>query len=936
MRITRSLYHSFIKRHIGKNNLREMLKTVNSKNIDTLINESINMQSKFKLKNMFDKKEEIALNDLQNIMNKNIKNKTYIGMGYTNSILPSVIKRNILENPKWYTPYTPYQAEISQGRLETQYNYQEIIKSLTGLPISNSSLLDEGSSASEVLNMSYLYHKKKKNIFYCSKDIHPQILNILQTKARVLNINLIIDDFSNIKLCDNTIGILFQYPNTFGNIIVENEIIAEAKDKNIIVSCSADLLSLTKIKSPYELGCDIAFGTAQQLGIPMWYGGPHPSYLSCDNKLLRLLPGRIVGKSLDVTNEEVYRLGLQTREQHIKKEKATSNICTAQALLANVAAFYTIYHGKEGIENISDNIILKTKLISSGLNELGINNLNDNMFNTIRINYDDQIFQILNDNDILLRNINNEYLTITIDEATDIYDCLKLLNIIKKSKNPLLKNYNMFDIERLIEIHPNMESKFLRNSDFLNDEVFNKYTTETDFMRYIYDLSKKDYTLCEGMIPLGSCTMKLNSSFELEPLTWNNLTDIHPYVPNKYAQGYLEMINNLGTHLKNITGFDNVSFQTNSGAMGEYTGLLCIKKYHEELNNDRNICLIPESAHGTNFASAMLANLKIVKFHDNLDDNEFENLVKKYKDNLACLMITYPNTNGVFQKNIKFICDTIHKYDGLVYMDGANMNALVGLTSPSEVGADICHLNLHKTFCIPHGGGGPGMGPILCNNKLKNYLPDIFYDKNDKSVGQITAANNSSASILTIPYLYIEAMGYNGLKKATEIAILNSNYLKEKLKDHYTIVDVNENNRVAHEFIIDLSEFKKYNINEQDIAKRLIDYSFHPGTMSWPRKGVIMFEPTESESQIELDRLVDSLISIRNEIQEVIDGKYDYNNNVLKNSPHPIKFIKEWKFPYDMKKAYYPIENLEKNKFYPSIGRVNDIVGDKNLLKTKN
>jgi len=935
MRLTKLIFYSFKNKHIGNYELNNMLKIVNSENLNSLVNESINLKNnKFKLKHLFGKDENNTLKELKTIMDKNIKNKSYIGMGYSNSILPSSIKRIVLENPKWYTPYTPYQAEISQGRLETQYNYQNLIKSLTGLSVANSSLLDEGSSAAEVLNMSFNYHKQNKKTFYCCKYTNPQILNILKTKANVLNINLKVEDLNHINLCDDTFGIMFQYPNTYGNIIVNNELINNAKNKDILVTCSADLLSLIKIKSPKDLGCDISFGTAQQFGIPMWYGGPHPSYLSCEKKLLRLLPGRIIGKSFDTCNDEVYRLGLQTREQHIKKDKATSNICTAQALLANVATFYSIYHGKKGLINISNEINNKTIVISNGLKELGIENFNENMFNTIRIKFNYDIYNKLNENNILLRNIDDKYLIMTIDEATSYKECLLFLNILKELINNSKKIFSIFDIERLLENHNPIDKNLIRTSCFLDENIFNDYTTETEFMRYVSNLSSKDYTLCEGMMPLGSCTMKLNSSFQLEPLSWNNLMDIHPYVPDKYAEGYLILIEKLGEHLKNITGFNNVSFQTNSGAMGEYTGLLCIKKYHQEINEKRNICLIPESAHGTNFASANLANLKIVKFNDNLSNQEFENFVKKYKDNLACLMITYPNTNGVFQKNIKFICDTIHKYDGLVYMDGANMNAVVGLTSPNDVGADICHLNLHKTFCIPHGGGGPGMGPILCNDKLKKYLPDIFYDKCNDSIGQVTSAKYSSASILTIPYLYIEAMGYGGLLKATKIAILNSNYLKDKLKNYYKIIDINENNRVGHEFIIDVSEFQKYNISEQDIAKRLIDYSFHPGTMSWPRKGVIMFEPTESESKKELDRLVNSLVSIRNEIQEVIDENYDKENNVLKNAPHPIKMIKNWNYPYNMEKAFYPINDLEDFKFFPSIGRVNDVIGDRNLLKS--
>jgi len=942
MYTTKILFNSFNNRHIGNINKKQMLKIVNSNNINNLVKESINNNNNFRLVNKIALNEDYALKNLKDIINKNKVLKTYIGSGYTNSILPNVIKRNVLENPKWYTAYTPYQAEISQGRLETQYNYQELIKSLTGLPISNASLLDEGSSATEVLNMSYNYYKQNKKIFYCSNDMHPQIINILKHRANILDIELIISDLNNIKLCDNTFGIMFQYPNTYGDININFDLINKARDKDILISCSADLLSLTKIKSPQEIGANISFGTAQQFGIPLWYGGPHPSYLSCDKKLLRMLPGRIISKSIDINNDEVYRLGLQTREQHIKKEKATSNICTAQSLLANVATFYSIYNGKNGIENIANEINNKAILLSNGLRDIGLKNINNNYFNTILFECDKGYIlnNYLKNNNILVRNFDDKKLGITIDETTTYNDCIELLNhidiIVSFNYEIYKKKFTIEDIERLSKFNINsIDDKYKRTTSFLDDKIFNKYTTETDFIRYIYNLTKKDYTLCEGMIPLGSCTMKLNSSTQLDPLSWDKIKNVHPYSPKEFTLGYQELIKETGDYLKDITGFPNVSFQTNSGAMGEYSGLLCIKKYHEKNKQDRNICLIPESAHGTNFASCNLANLKLIKFNDNLSNEDFEDLVKKYKDNLACLMITYPGTNGVFQKNINFICDTIHKYGGLVYMDGANMNAMVGLSSPSTIGADICHLNLHKTFCIPHGGGGPGMGPILCNDKLKDFLPDVFYDKKENSIGQITSAKHSSAALLVIPYMYIKTMGSEGLKQASEIAILNSNYLKDKLKDYYEITDVNEYGRVAHEFIIDIKQFKKYNISEQDIAKRLIDYSFHPGTMSWPRKSVIMFEPTESESQEELDRLVESLIKIREEIQEIIDGKYDKNNNVLKNSPHCLKMIKTWDFPYSFEKAFYPIKNLEDNKFFPSIGRVNDIEGDKRLLNIK-
>jgi glycine dehydrogenase len=851
-----------------------------------------------------------ALKMLKNIMKKNKIVTSLIGKGYNNTIMPVPIRRHILENPKWYTPYTPYQAEISQGRLETLYYFQKMIQEITNLPISNASMLDQGSTSAEVISMSKAFHKNKRTNYYASETLHPYILDILETKCDVQGIDLKIGNLDNVSIDDNTIGVMFQYPDTNGDIKIPKDLIQDCNQNKSVVSCSTDLLALTKYVSPGELGVDITYGTAQRFGVPMYYGGPHAAFLACKSEFLRLMPGRIVGKSIDQTNNECFRLALQSREQHIRKEKSISNICTSQALLANISVLYGIYHGNDGLLKIGNQIYDLTKKLKNILDFLNIQVVNDAYFDTLTIynNYSYKIYQDLKRVGYLTHYDQNKpnYLTFSLDQTITEDD---IDNIYKILKNYITEK-NDLDNKKV-------ENKFLyRKTPYLQDDIFFKKWNETDFTRYVYNLSQKDYTLCEGMIPLGSCTMKLNAAFQLEPMSWEEVGNVHPFLPDEYIKGYKELIEKTGNDLKNITGFNHVSFQSNSGATGEYTALLCIRKYHDY---KRTICLIPKSAHGTNFASASMAGMKIVSFDDKIFDNikEFEKLVSKYKDDLAAMMITYPNTNGEFQKNINQINDIIHKYGGLVYLDGANMNALAGNILLSDIGADVCHLNLHKTFCIPHGGGGPGMGPILCNNKLGKYLPtNIYQHKSDDSIGTITASQWSSASLLTIPFLYFRNQGLEGIKNNTNQAIENANYLKEQLKDYY-IVNKNE---VAHEFIIDLSEFK--NINEVDISKRLIDYSFHPPTMSWPKKGVIMIEPTESESKEELDRFIRAMIQIRKEIE--------INPEIIKNSPHPLSLIHEdWKFNYSMQNAFYPLPELKNRKFWPTTSRVNDIYGDK-------
>ena len=929
IKMSARFYNSFGKKHIGvgTSDRAAMLTKVKAVSIKKLIEESTYIRKYPTLDLPPPLTETQAVHKLKTILDKNKQNKSYIGMGYHDTVLPYPIKKHILQNPKWYTAYTPYQSEISQGRLESQYNFQTLIKELTGLPVANGGLLDEGSSAVEALNLMYNYSKKKKNTLICSDKIHPQTLDILRHRGSVIGIDVKILDLENTEInTEDVFGVMFQYPNTFGNIVMYDSLVQKCKENDVLTCGIADILSLVKLRSPKEIGLDIALGTTQRFGVPMWFGGPHPCYFAVEQKLIRLVPGRIIGRSHDDRGNKGYRLGLQTREQHIRHDKATSNICTSQSLLTNVVALYSMYHGKEGLTTIYDTIHRLAQKLEQDLSELGIEQLNTSYFDTLHLRHPD-IYKLNSElikHNRCVRPVKTHEIVINIDETTTeedinfIVDCAKL-------------HFN--SVERT---NINTKKQIERKSSLMNQDIFKKYNTETKLMRYIYSLGKKDYTLCEGMIPLGSCTMKLNSCSQLEPLLWDSM-NIHPYLPKEYTEGYTEFIDSLGSYLKEITGFDDISFQSNSGSMGEYMGLLVIKKYLEENNHSKkNTVLIPHTAHGTNFASANLSGLNIIKYEESISMEEFHDFVSKHKETIACIMITYPNTTGVFNENIKEICDTIHDIGGLVYLDGANMNALVGIAKPSELGADICHLNLHKTFCIPHGGGGPGMGPVLCNKKLSPYLPKnpLQVEPDGRTIGNITSSQWSSASILSIPYIYISTMGATNLTKATETAILSANYLKECLDNHYTIKDVNTNGRVGHEFIIDTKEFNHVNITENDICKRLMDYSFHPPTMSWPRNNVMMFEPTESEDKEELDRLVSALISIRKEIKEVEDGKFTQDNNIIKNSPHSTTLIsEEWAYPYSQKKAYYPEDYLKDQKFHIPIGRIDNVKGDRELLK---
>ena len=908
---------NFLNRHVG-NSKNKILKILNLSEKE-IISKVIPANILGNFRDFPQQSENQSLRKLENIMAKNKIYHSMIGLDFSESIVPGVIKRNLLENPKWYTAYTPYQAEISQGRLESLFNYQTMITELTKLPLSNCSLLDTSSASVEALNMSFFHHKEKKNRFFVDRNVHPHLRETMRTRAKILDLDFEVGILDEVNIDDNLFGVYFSNPNTYGSIQYMEGIVKELNQNNTTVISHNDILSLLLLKPPGEYGVDISIGSTQRFGLPLWFGGPHSCYLACREEFLRLIPGRMIGKTIDRHGKSSFRMALQTREQHIRKDRATSNICTSQALLANTSLMYAVYHGKEGLVEIANDIFQKTNNLKRIIGKK-YNVEEGDVFSCFLIQLPlkktCEIYKKLLKNGIEVRKANNGII-INVNETTTSHHIKKIMKVFN------------------VEDEDEKEFVMKREDEFLEQELFKRPKSETEMMRYIDKLVSKDYSLVNGMIPLGSCTMKLNASMEMEPLSWESVQSPHPFSTTQ-SKGYMEMIDELGERLKDITGMTGVSFQTNAGSMGEYAGLLCIKKYHQENGDDRNICLIPESAHGTNFTSAKLAKLKIKKYSDDISIEEFREMVESIKDNLSSLMITYPNTYGVFDENIKEIIDIIHTNGGLVYMDGANMNAQCGFTSPGECGADVCHLNLHKTFCIPHGGGGPGMGPILVNDKLVNYLPsNIYQDINyfdNKSFGMVTNSNYSSASILTIPYLYLTTLGTEGLKEATRQAIISANYLKKMLENDYTIYSSNQYGLVGHEFIIDLREFKKLGITEKDVAKRLLDYSFHPPTMSWPIPGSIMIEPTESEDIEELDRFILAMKSIREEIREIERGEYPKDNNVLVNSPHSIRDLVDWKFDYSTKKGCYPINNLENNKFWPSNSRIDDAYGDKNLV----
>ncbi|KAF1886331.1 hypothetical protein Lal_00045563 [Lupinus albus] len=887
---------------------------------------------------------------MQYLASKNKIFKSFIGMGYYNTFVPPVILRNIMENPAWYTQYTPYQAEISQGRLESLLNFQTMITDLTGLPMSNASLLDEGTAAAEAMSMCNNIQKGKKKTFIIASNCHPQTIDICVTRASGFDLKVVIADLKDVDYKSGDVcGVLVQYPGTEGEVLDYGEFIKKAHDNGVKVVMASDLLALTVLKPPGEFGADIVVGSAQRFGVPMGYGGPHAAFLATSQEYKRMMPGRIIGVSVDSSGKPALRMAMQTREQHIRRDKATSNICTAQALLANMAAMYAVYHGPEGLKTIGQRVHGLASVFALGLKKLGTVEVQDlPFFDTVKVKvaHTSAIADEAYKSEINLRTINGNTITVAFDETTTLEDVDKLFKVFAGGKPVSFTAASLAP-----EVQTSIPSGLIRESPYLTHPIFNTYHTEHELLRYIHRLESKDLSLCHSMIPLGSCTMKLNATTEMMPVTWPSFTDIHPFAPTEQAQGYQEMFSNLGELLCSITGFDSFSLQPNAGAAGEYAGLMLIidKLKCARGDNHRNVCIIPVSAHGTNPASAAMCGMKIVTIgtdaKGNINIEELRKAAETNKDNLSALMVTYPSTHGVYEEGIDVICKIIHDNGGQVYMDGANMNAQVGLTSPGWIGADVCHLNLHKTFCIPHGGGGPGMGPIGVKKHLAPFLPSHpvvptgGIPAPDKSLplGTISAAPWGSALILPISYTYIAMMGSKGLTDASKTAILNANYMAKRLENYYPVLFRGVNGTCAHEFIIDLRGFKNTaGIEPEDVAKRLIDYGFHGPTMSWPVPGTLMIEPTESESKAELDRFCDALISIREEVAEIEKGKADINNNVLKGAPHPPSLLMgdAWTKPYSREYAAFPASWLRVAKFWPTTGRVDNVYGDRNLICT--
>ena len=936
--------NSFAQRHIGprKSDLNKMLKTIGLNSMEELINqtipEDILLKERLSLNKAMSEQEYQEHNNLLSLKNKLFK--TYIGLGYHNSFLPPVIQRNILENPGWYSAYSPYQAEIAQGRLEALINFQTTVCDLTGMELANASLLDEATAAAEAMSLLYSLRdraQKKKNIgkFFVSEEVLPQTISLLKTRSIPLGIELVIGNHQEFDFSSEYFGVLLQYPGKFGQIYNYQSFVEKAKESSIKVAVAADILSLVMLESPGNFGVDVVVGSTQRFGIPLGYGGPHAAYFATKSEYKRNIPGRIIGITKDMDNNMSYRMALQTREQHIKRDRATSNICTAQVLLAVMAGMYAVYHGPEGLKHIANNVHNTAATLAVALENIGYSQLNSAFFDTIVIKADkEQIKPIAEKHEINFYYIDNHTISISLNETTSLKD----LNAIIAVFNEAINN-DSSSIDSLLD--PSIIPVELeRKTPFLTNDVFNSYHSETEMMRYIKKLERKDLSLNHSMIPLGSCTMKLNAASEMLPLSNPNWSSVHPFVPVEQAQGYQEMLTNLENQLTEITGFAATSLQPNSGAQGEFAGLMVIKAYHESRDDHhRKICLIPSSAHGTNPASAVMAGMKVVVTkateEGNIDVDDLREKAILYKDNLSALMITYPSTHGVYEASIIEITSIIHANGGQVYMDGANMNAQVALTNPGAIGADVCHLNLHKTFAIPHGGGGPGVGPICVAKQLAPFLPSnpIIKTGGEQGITAISAAPWGSALVCLISYAYICMLGEKGLKKSTEFAILNTNYIKERLHGSYEVLYSGENGRAAHEMIIDCRPFKTNGIEVTDIAKRLMDYGFHAPTLSFPVAGTLMIEPTESESLEELDRFCDAMISIRKEIDE---STLEDPNNALKNSPHTQEMVTSdsWEFPYSRKKAAFPLAYIKENKFWPSVRRVNETFGDRNLICT--
>jgi glycine dehydrogenase len=938
----------FIRRHIGPNEseTRQMLKTIGEPGLEALVNKTvppaIRMNKNLSIPEAISEHEYLQM--LKDISLKNKVFKTYIGQGYYDNIVPSVILRNVFENPGWYTQYTPYQAEISQGRLESLLNFQTLVSDLTGLPLTNASLLDEATAAAEAMTMFFnTLNRDHEHItkpkFFVDKETFPQTKDVLVTRAIPVGIEVVFGDYKTAVIDGNYFGALVQYPNDKGAIEDYRNFISKVHDAGAYVVMTTDLLALTLLTPPGELGADVACGSAQRFGVPLGYGGPHAAFFSAKDEFKRSIPGRIIGVSIDAQGNRALRMALQTREQHIKREKATSNICTAQALLANMAAMYAVYHGPDGLKDIAKRVTVLANALSEELQAEGYEVLHDNFFDTVVFKVEDStaLKAKAEAAEINFRYYDNNLVGIALDETTSLTDILDILLLLDQPNEHSVAGFSISEDAGLYHLPTGLT----RTSPFLTHPVFNTHHSETEMMRYIKQLENKDLSLNTSMISLGSCTMKLNAASEMIPLTWAHWSKMHPFAPASQTAGYQQIVDELSEYLCKITAFDACSLQPNSGAQGEYAGLLTIRDYHESRGEGhRNVMLIPISAHGTNPASAVMAGMKVVvvKALENgyIDVDDLKTKATQYSKELSGIMITYPSTYGVYEETVKEITDIIHQHGGQVYMDGANMNAQVGLTAPGLIGADVCHLNLHKTFAIPHGGGGPGMGPICVKQHLAPYLPG-HVEAAGKNKGAVSAAPYGSASILLISYGYIRMLGQQGTKLATEYAILNANYMRAKLQEQYEILYTNHNGQCAHEFIVDLRPFKKTaEVEAEDVAKRLMDYGFHAPTMSFPVPGTIMIEPTESEDKAELDRFCDALLSIREEIRAIEEGKADKKDNALKNAPHTQFVITadEWKHAYSRQSAAFPLSYIRENKFWPSVARVNNTHGDRNLICT--
>lgn len=946
-----TFFDQFSDRHIGPNQAERdaMLAEIGLSSMKELIDQTV--PSVIRMREELDlpdaQTEYEYLRELKQTAAMNQPFRSYIGMGYYGTITPSVILRNIFHNPGWYTQYTPYQAEIAQGRLEALLNFQTMVSDFTGLPIANASLLDEGTAAAEAMSMFFAQKNKRNkgeaiNEFFVSDQVLPQTIDVLITRAKPLDIEVVVGNWKTYQFNEKTFGVLLQYPGKEGVVEDLRPFVKRAKAADIFVTVAADLLSLALLTPPGEWGADAVVGNTQRFGVPMGYGGPHAAFFATQDKFKRLIPGRIIGVSSDANGNRALRMALQTREQHIRREKATSNICTAQALLAVMAGMYAAWHGADGIRAIANRVHGYTKMLESALTTLGYQQRHENYFDTVCLEVDAPLREAIRAaaEEAQINFFYSENgVQITLDETVILEDIEQIVAVFAKLAGKSTDGISATDIASVKRIPDDLK----RSSEFLTHPVFSSYYTESKMMRYIKRLENKDLSLMHSMIPLGSCTMKLNAATQLIPVTWDAFSNVHPFVPVEQVAGYQKIVEELETYLCEITGFSACSLQPNSGAQGEYAGLLTIRAFHEANGEShRNIALIPDSAHGTNPASAVMAGMKVVVTKcDERGDIDLEDLKEKveaHADNLAALMITYPSTHGVFETEIKTICDLIHQHGGKVYMDGANMNAQVGLTNPGLIGADVCHLNLHKTFSIPHGGGGPGVGPICVNDSLAPFLPTHPFVKTggEQGISAVSAAPFGSTSICLISYAYIKMLGKEGVTEATKNAILNANYIRVRLEDHYNILFTGENGHSAHELILDLRPFKPV-ASAEDLAKRLIDYGFHAPTLSWPVAGTIMIEPTESENKEELDRFCDAMISIRKEMDAIASGDADSENNVLHNAPHTMEVISadKWNFPYSRAQAAYPLPYLREGyKFWASTGRVNNAAGDRNLVCT--